>query len=131
MHQEFDVAVIGCGIAGLSAAVSAQQAGAKVAIIERAPFEDRGGNTRWTESFWRMSSDDEVAADLEDRLADNAALQPATPLPITSTSVKICGNSVARNGIRYRRSENGMVGPPVGRRYSSTPSPEKLERGSG
>ncbi|MFT5392242.1 MAG: tricarballylate dehydrogenase, partial [Gammaproteobacteria bacterium] len=76
MADEFDVITIGCGIAGLSAAVSALQAGAKVAIVERAPVEDRGGNTRWTESFWRMQSDVEVADDLEERLADNAALHP-------------------------------------------------------
>ena len=29
---------------------------------------------------------------------------PATPPPMTSTSVKICGSRVARKGIRYRRS---------------------------
>jgi tricarballylate dehydrogenase len=74
--EEFDVIIIGCGIAGLSAAVSALQAGAKVAIVERAPVHDRGGNSRWTESFWRMQSDAQVADDLEERLADNAAIHP-------------------------------------------------------
>jgi tricarballylate dehydrogenase len=34
-----DVVVVGCGIAGLSAAVSALQAGAQVVILERAPEE--------------------------------------------------------------------------------------------
>ncbi len=72
----FDVVVAGCGIAGLSAAVTAQQYGARVAILERAPIADRGGNSRWTESFWRMAADDEVAADLEERLAQNAAIHP-------------------------------------------------------
>ena len=33
----YDVIVVGCGIAGLSAAVSAQQAGVRVALLERAP----------------------------------------------------------------------------------------------
>ncbi len=74
--MNFDVVVVGCGVAGLSAAVTAQQAGARVAILERAPIEDRGGNSRWTESFWRMAADDEVAPDLEERLADNAAIHP-------------------------------------------------------
>ena len=60
--------VAGCGIAGLSAAVAAQQAGARVAILERAPREERGGNTRYTESFWRMKSEDSVSEDFETRL---------------------------------------------------------------
>ena len=47
-----------------------------MAVLERAPIEDRGGNSRWTESFWRMAADDEVAPDLEERLADNAAIHP-------------------------------------------------------
>ena len=75
----YDVIVVGCGIAGLSAAVSAQQAGARVALLERAPKEERGGNTRYTESFWRMQSHDEVSEDFVDRFAENAGghLDPA------------------------------------------------------
>ena len=64
--SNFDIIVIGCGIAGLSAAISAQQNGSKVAILERAPREERGGNTRYTESFWRMKNEDEVSDDFED-----------------------------------------------------------------
>ena len=75
----YDVIVVGCGIAGLSAAVSAQQAGACVALLERAPKEERGGNTRYTESFWRMRSHDDVSEDFWDRFAENAGghLDPA------------------------------------------------------
>jgi tricarballylate dehydrogenase len=70
--NDFDVIVVGCGIAGLSAAVSAQQAGARVALLERTVMEERGGNTRYTESFWRMKSHDEVSDDFEEHLAANA-----------------------------------------------------------
>lgn len=56
--QDFDLIVVGCGIAGLSAAVTAQQNGARVAVIERAIKDERGGNTRYTESYWRMRSCD-------------------------------------------------------------------------
>jgi tricarballylate dehydrogenase len=72
----FDLVVVGCGISGLSAAVSAQQAGAKVAVLERAVREERGGNTRYTESYWRMQSPEEVSADFEDQLAANSGGWP-------------------------------------------------------
>ena len=67
-----DVLVVGCGIAGLSAAVSALQAGARVTILERAPKEERGGNTRWTESLLRMKSETEVSDDFEAHFMANA-----------------------------------------------------------
>jgi tricarballylate dehydrogenase len=70
--KEFDVLVVGCGIAGLSAAVSALQAGARVAILERAPREERGGNTRWTEALLRMKSESEVSDDFEAHFMANA-----------------------------------------------------------
>ena len=70
---EADVIVVGCGIAGLSAAASAAEAGASVHVLERAPKEDRGGNTRYTESFWRMKDKDTIADDFTERLAENAA----------------------------------------------------------
>ncbi len=77
--DEFDVVVVGCGIAGLSAAVSAAQRGKRVAVLERAPIEERGGNTRYTEAFLRMQSDTELAEDFEEHLAANAGghLDPA------------------------------------------------------
>ena len=68
----FDVVVVGCGVAGLSAAVAAREAGANVALLERATVEERGGNTRYTEAFLRMASEDEVSADFEERFAENA-----------------------------------------------------------
>ncbi len=67
----FDVVVVGCGIAGLAAAVSAQEAGARVAILERAPIEERGGNTRYTGAWMRMKNDAEVSDDFEDHFATN------------------------------------------------------------
>ncbi|MDB5445577.1 MAG: FAD-binding dehydrogenase, partial [Phenylobacterium sp.] len=60
----YDVVVIGCGVAGLSAAVTAAEGGAKVALLERAPKSERGGNSRYTEAWMRMKSVDEVADDL-------------------------------------------------------------------
>ena len=68
----FDVVVVGCGIAGLSAAATALQAGARVAILERSVKEERGGNTRWTEALLRMKSDTQVSDDFETHFSNNA-----------------------------------------------------------
>jgi tricarballylate dehydrogenase len=59
----FDVVVVGCGGAGLSAAVSyADTAKAlgrepRIAVLERARKEDRGGSTRWSEGVMRLDED--------------------------------------------------------------------------
>jgi tricarballylate dehydrogenase len=68
----YDLVVVGCGIAGLAAAATALQAGARVAVIERATREERGGNTRWTEALLRMKSEHEVSDDFETHFARNA-----------------------------------------------------------
>jgi tricarballylate dehydrogenase len=70
--EQFDVVVVGCGIAGLSAAVAARQQGARVAILERAPVEERGGQTRYTEAYLRMKSESEVTDDFEAHFMENA-----------------------------------------------------------
>lgn len=58
--SDFDLIVIGCGAAGLSAAVSfaaERGPGARVAVLERATREGRGGATRWTSSWFRITAD--------------------------------------------------------------------------
>ena len=49
-----DVVVVGGGIAGLSAAISAREAGAGVILVEKAPREHRGGNTRFADAQMRF-----------------------------------------------------------------------------
>lgn len=68
----WDLLVIGSGISGLSAAVAAATAGARVLVLERSIREEFGGNTRWTESYFRMKSDTEVSDDFEELLISNA-----------------------------------------------------------
>jgi tricarballylate dehydrogenase len=60
--RQFDVVVVG-GVAGLSAAVAAQEAGARVAVLERSTFDERGSNTRDTTAAIRMKSDDAASHD--------------------------------------------------------------------
>ena len=57
----------------MAAAVAALQGGASVTILERAPREERGGQTRYTEAYFRMKSEHEVTDDFESHLAENAS----------------------------------------------------------
>jgi tricarballylate dehydrogenase len=59
----YDLVVVGCGAAGLSAAVSYSAAArkqgraARIAVLECASREERGGATRWTSSWFRITAD--------------------------------------------------------------------------
>lgn len=72
-EESFDVVVAGSGVAGLSAAVAAAEAGADVVVLERAPREERGGQSRYTEAYLRMKSHTEVTDDFETHLATNGS----------------------------------------------------------
>ncbi len=51
------VVVVGGGNAALCAALSARERGAQVTLLERAPFDLRGGNTRFTAGAMRAVYD--------------------------------------------------------------------------
>lgn len=56
MNTQYDIAIIGGGNAALCAAMTAAETGAKVLILEAAPKEYRGGNSRHTRNFRCMHS---------------------------------------------------------------------------
>src|SRR6476619_754401 len=72
VSRELDVIVVGCGGAGLAAALAAQEKGARVCILERAPKDESGGNTRYTGAWLRMKSVELVTEDFEEHFAENA-----------------------------------------------------------
>ncbi|GAB7035435.1 FAD-binding protein [Streptomyces sp. NPDC021749] len=65
-----DLLVVGCGAGGLATAVSfAENApGSRVLVLERSSRYNRGGNTTWTSSFFRLTADGKPAADFESRM---------------------------------------------------------------
>ena len=72
LNTEYDVVIVGCGVAGLSAAVSSAEQGLRVALLERATRDERGGQSRYTEAYLRMKSQTEVTDDFEEFLAENS-----------------------------------------------------------
>lgn len=96
MENKFDVVVAGCGVAGLSAAVAAAEAGARVAILERAPEEERGGQSRYTEAYLRMKSLTEVSDDFETHLAENGS-GSIDPELVEQTATDPRGSSLTRS----------------------------------
>jgi len=66
--QPFDVVVVGAGNAGLCAALSARETGARVLVLEKAPRAERGGNTAFTGGLLRFPF--ESIADFKPLLPD-------------------------------------------------------------
>ncbi|GHF18722.1 tricarballylate dehydrogenase [Amycolatopsis deserti] len=73
MHtiDDYDLVVVGCGAAGLAAAVSyaeATQGRTRIAVLERSAEQDRGGATRWTGAFLRITEERRLDPDWPDRV---------------------------------------------------------------
>jgi succinate dehydrogenase/fumarate reductase flavoprotein subunit len=50
--KESDVVVVGTGFAGIASAITAHNAGAKVLILEKAPKDREGGNSKVSGNMW-------------------------------------------------------------------------------
>jgi len=94
-NKQFDVVVAGCGVAGLAAAVAAAEGGARVVVLERAPRDERGGQSRYTEAYLRMKSLTEVSDDFETHLAENGS-GSIDPELVEQTATGSHGDSLTR-----------------------------------
>lgn len=71
--SEYDVIVVGCGNAALCAAMSAHENGAKTLVLERAPEDEKGGNSYFTAGGFRFAHEglEDVSKDILTDLSDS------------------------------------------------------------
>ena len=115
--QPCDVLVIGGGNAALCAALTARQAGASVMVLESAPRDFRGGNSRHTRNFrvahagpteWLTEAypEEEFLADLN-RVTEKQA-DPALSRLLTSRSAE-CPAWMRQFGVRFQSALRGTL----------------------
>src|SRR5215470_13863904 len=73
--EDHDVIVVGGGNAALCAAITAREEGARVLLLERAPQDERGGNSSFTEGLMRFvyNGKDDIVALSPDLTPDELA----------------------------------------------------------
>ncbi len=113
----YDVVIIGGGNAGLCAAITAAESGTKVLILETAPKEYRGGNSRHTRNFRCMHKaplsvlvnsyhEDEYFDDLM-KVTDGKTDEGLAQLAIASSEE--CLSWMISKGVRFQPSLSGTL----------------------
>lgn len=118
MSKQRHVAIIGGGNAALCAAMAAVDAGARVTILERAPMQLRGGNTRHTRNLRTLhdSSDDYVtgAYGFEEFMGDlRSVAEDGVEGPRAEQTIAESATIVAwmeEHGARWQPSLRGTLG---------------------
>ena len=112
-----DVMVVGGGNAGLCAAISAAEQGASVVLLERAPIEYRGGNSRHTRNF--RCAHNAPLGKLTDKYSDDEFYDDLLKVTKGNTDEslarQVIGNSaecyewMTRQGIYFQPSLSGTL----------------------
>jgi succinate dehydrogenase/fumarate reductase flavoprotein subunit len=120
---EADVVVVGFGAAGVAAAVTAHDLGARVVILEKAPEGEHGGNTRVAgQGYLNTSSAKQAAAYL------TALCGPYTvpPAMIEAWASEMCRNNEWLEGLGGDPQEHQH--PPVGIEFPDLPGSDCVHK---
>ena len=120
---EADVVVVGFGAAGVAAAVTAYEIGAKVVILEKAPEGEEGGNTRVAgQGYLNTSSAEDAAAYL------TALCGPYTvpPAMIEVWAREMCRNNEWLESLGGDPQEHQH--PPVGIEFPDLPGAQCVHK---
>ena len=115
--ETYDVAVLGGGNAGLCAALTAREAGARVIVVERAPRHFRGGNSRHTRNLRCMHTgpsqlltdvyaEDEFLSDLM-RVSGHETDESLARLVVRKSAG--CPEWMRRFGVRFQSPLRGTL----------------------
>jgi tricarballylate dehydrogenase len=75
--ERIDLVIVGCGVAGAAVACAAAERSEergeplRIVVLERAPASERGGNSRWTAAYLRMTDLDTPAPGFVEDLVGN------------------------------------------------------------
>ncbi|MCI0846533.1 MAG: FAD-dependent oxidoreductase [Chloroflexi bacterium] len=121
--REVDVVVVGFGAAGAATAITAQDAGARVLMLEKAPKGQEGGNTRVAgQGYLNVSSADEAITYF------NAL---CGPYPVPQEVVRVWAHESTKNN-EWVRSIGGdpqeHQHPPVGVEFPELPGSECVHK---
>ena len=99
-----DIVVLGCGAAGIAAAIAGQDCGADVVVLEKMNERQAGGNTRLSGGIWFDNRNPERAAVYLESLCGDFALPPeivrawAEETALNSEWLQGLGASIAHYG---------------------------------
>ncbi len=105
--SHYDVIIIGGGNAAIVAAIEAREMGAKVAIIEAAPYAYRGGNSRHTRNF-RVKHNAPLGQ-LEDNYKKEEFLEDLLKVTKGKTDIRLANIMIDKSDDCYKWMEQRNV----------------------
>lgn len=115
--NNYDVIVIGAGNAGLCAAITAAESGCKVLVVEAAPRDMRGGNTRHTRNLRAMHDEPtDVLTDAytfeeyyEDLMRVTKGVTNKTLAELTLKSSSELTSWLGKRGVKFQPALSGTL----------------------